>query len=278
MRRLAPHIRLLEPNHLPIKYSVTGLSDIGRTRKRNEDSLSLIPELGVAVVADGMGGHPGGDVASQIAAATAARLIGEAVEAGGKEEASPLDFLRTTMTDAVMAAHGEIRARGAEEPELEGMGTTITAMVVDPSSGSFVIGQVGDSRAYRFRDGALTQLTRDDTWVQERVEKGDISAEAARKHPFGHLLTQCLGLDDPPKPQILDDVVAEGDVFLLCTDGLVGMLEDPEMVQILEQHMSANGSLDSEEASASIQALLDAANEAGGHDNITAAIVRIGSD
>jgi serine/threonine protein phosphatase PrpC len=258
---------------VPNSPVITGLTDIGQIRKRNEDSISLRPEVGIAVVADGMGGHPGGDTASQIAADTVAALLEEARSA----QESPADFIasfRETMTAAVRAAHGAIRTRGIDEPELEGMGTTLTAMVVDPLSDQYVLGHVGDSRAYLFRDGTLSQITRDDTWVQDRIDKGDIPLEAARRHPFGHLLTQCLGLEDAPVPQILDGAVKVGDAYLLCSDGLVGMLEDSEMERMLSDHLSTNGEAPPDGASV-IEALLAAANKAGGHDNITAALVRI---
>jgi len=251
---------------------ITGLTDIGKLRKRNEDSLSLLPDLGVAVVADGMGGHPGGDVASRIAATTASTLLGTA-QADQAASTPVLEDLRTTMTDSVLAAHDEVRSYSASEPEMEGMGTTLTAMLVHADSDVYVIGHVGDSRAYLYRSGTLTQLTRDDTWVQDRVEKGDIRPEAARRHPFGHMLTQCIGLDDRPVPQILDGLVEGGDTFLLCSDGLVGMLEDSEIQEILGQYVrsSTNGGPDDAPA----QALIDAANAKGGHDNITAALIRI---
>jgi PPM family protein phosphatase len=182
------------------------------------------------------------------------------------------EHLRAGMTKAVMASHENIRARGSDEPELEGMGTTFTAVVVDAVSDTYVVGHVGDSRAYRFRDGKLEQLTRDDTWVQERVEKGDIAPEAVRKHPFGHLLTQCLGLADPPTPQIIHGRVEVGDLYLLCSDGLVGMLEDGEIESILSASGSEEGAT---ETGSRVQRLIDAANAEGGHDNITAALVRI---
>lgn len=234
----------------------------------------MLPELGVAVVADGMGGHPGGDVASRIAAETATRLLGAAQEE--QNRSTPvLDTLRAVMASSVLAAHDEIRARSESKPELEGMGTTITAMLVHAESGVYVIGHVGDSRAYLYRNGTLTQLTRDHTWVQDRVEKGDIRPEAARKHPFGHMLTQCLGLEDRPVPQILDGQVEEGDTYLLCSDGLVGMLEDSDMEKILAEHLTSNGTDGPIDAAALAQALIDAANAEGGHDNITVALVTI---
>jgi len=271
-----PDTRSFEPSHLP-SHSVTGLTDIGRSRKRNEDSLSLLPSVGVAVVADGMGGHPGGDVASRIAAETATRLL-EAAHEENPPTTAVEEHLRAAMAECVIAAHDEIRAHAAREPELEGMGTTLTAMIVHAETGMYVLGHVGDSRAYLYRNGVLKQLTRDHTWVQDRVEKGDIRPEAARKHPFGHMLTQCLGLEDRPVPQILDDHVKGGDAYLLCSDGLVGMLEDSELEAILADQLASNGPGGPVDPLATVQALLDAANAAGGHDNITAALVRIDSD
>lgn len=258
--------------HIP---SIVGLSDVGKTRTRNEDSLSLVPELGVAVVADGMGGHPGGDVASRIAATTTAKALREELAAGAAQHDDPVTRLSVAMRRSVLRAHQEIRAEGEREPELNGMGTTITALVVDPHADVYVLGHVGDSRAYRFREGKLRQLTRDDTWVQERVEAQILTAEQARRHPYAHLLTQCLGLDETPTPHILRGSVQAGDAFLLCTDGLVGMVEDEDLEQILVRELGENGR--GEAGEHALQALLDAANEAGGHDNITAVLLTIGA-
>jgi PPM family protein phosphatase len=250
---------------------VVGLTDVGQTRTRNEDSLSLIPSLGVAVVADGMGGHPGGNVASRIAAQTAAQVLQEELEGSSPDD--PPTRMGAAMTRSVFRAHEEIRAHGAKEPELDGMGTTITALAVDASSDAYVLGHVGDSRAYLFRDGKLTQLTRDDTWVQERVDLDQLTAEQARRHPFAHLLTQCLGLEETPEPHIMHGSVRIGDVYLLCSDGLVGMLEDAQLADILAEKLGANGTPGGGEPA--VQALLDAANAAGGYDNITAVLVTI---
>lgn len=257
---------------VPKPPSVVGLSDIGKARTRNEDSLYLLPELGVAVVADGMGGHPGGDIASRIAAEAAAQVLATAHTHAAAEDA-PIP-LREAMTRSIIAAHERVRSHGLEEPELNGMGTTLTALVVDIDSATYVLGHVGDSRAYLYRDGKLTQLTRDDTWVQERLDADQLTPEQARNHPFGHLLTQCVGLEEPPIPHITDGPVAEGDTYLLCTDGLVGMLDDGDLERILSEQARGNGFAGGAEAG--VQALLDAANAAGGYDNITAAIVRIG--
>lgn len=258
--------------------SVTGLSDIGRVRRRNEDSLSLVPDLGIAVVADGMGGHPGGDVASQIAADTTARLLSEAVAVN--EASGAGDFvapLLAAMERSMGRAHDDVREHGSADRELEGMGTTLTAMVVHPASGAFVIGHVGDSRAYRLRSGKLTQLTRDDTWIQEQVERGDIPADRAKRSPYAHLLTQCIGLEVAPTPQLLDGRAEPGDAFLLCTDGLVGMLDDGVMERLLDAGLRGEGVEGPQRWTAAVRGLLDAANEAGGQDNITAALVVYGA-
>lgn len=248
------------------------MTDVGKTRTRNEDSWSLVPGLGVAVVADGMGGHPGGDVASRIAAETAASVLREELEAEPRPGEQPPERLSTAMRRSVLAAHEGIRARGEREPELDGMGTTITALAVDPATDLFVLGNVGDSRAYRFRAGELTRLTRDDTWVQERIDAKQLTVEQARRHPFAHLLTQCLGLEDTPKPRITEGTVQVGDAYLLCTDGLVGMVDDAHLAEILSEKLGRNGSGAGEPT---LRALLDAANAAGGYDNITAVLVTI---
>jgi protein phosphatase len=254
---------------VPHKPSVFGLTDVGKTRTRNEDSWASASGHGVAVVADGMGGHPGGDVASRIAADTAVRILGEELgRADGPAEGRP-ERLGAAMHRSVLSAHEAIRARGEAEVELDGMGTTLTAIVVDPASDTFVLGNVGDSRGYRYRGGELTRLTKDDTWVQERIDARQLTPEQARRHPFAHLLTQCLGLEDAPKPRITHGSVEPGDVYLLCTDGLIGMIEESELTRLLEAGRRANAFEET------LRTLIAAANDAGGFDNITAVLVTI---
>ncbi|MGE0158428.1 MAG: PP2C family serine/threonine-protein phosphatase [Gemmatimonadales bacterium] len=257
---------------MPLQPLVFGLTDVGKTRTRNEDSWSCIAPRGIAVVADGMGGHPGGDVASRIAAETAVRILGEELGAADRPGVGRADRLGSAMSQSVLAAHEAIRTRGQAEPELDGMGTTLTAIAVDAESGLFVLGNVGDSRGYRFRSGELTRLTKDDTWVQERIDARQLTPEQARRHPFAHLLTQCLGLEDAPKPRILQGSIEPGDAYLLCTDGLVGMIEETRLAQILVDTLSASSGVDPEKA---LRLLIDAANDAGGFDNITAVLVTV---
>ena len=177
------------------------------------------------------------------------------------------------MAESAMRAHTAIRSKGAGDSELEGMGTTLTALAVDAERGVFAICNVGDSRAYRFSHGELVQLTRDDTWVQQRVDAADLTPEQARRHPFGHMLTQCVGLATPPKPHTVTGRVSSGDIFLLCTDGLTGMLLDEEISRTLtdtleEDHVAGPGEV-------MLERLVANANEAGGHDNVTVALVLV---
>lgn len=262
---------------MPNSIAIAGRSDIGQIRRRNEDSFAVLPGLGVAVVADGMGGHPGGDVASRIAADACSRFLGDAVEAGSSGDGF-VERFHHVMVRAIGQAHEQIREQGEVEPHLEGMGTTLTAMVVHPESRAWIIGHVGDSRVYRFRQGSLVQLTRDDTWIQERIDQGEMQPETARLSPYAHLLTQCVGLEDVPTPQLLDGAGEPGDLYLLCTDGLVGMLDDGRIADILGDDGATEDAGASHRGSEEgrLEALVEAANRAGGHDNITAALVRIG--
>lgn len=240
---------------------------MGRVRTRNEDSFRVLPADTLAVVADGMGGHPGGDVASRIAAEAASESLrahrgGE----GASPDANLEGELGETMARCVLDAHRAVRREGSERPELEGMGTTLTALLVDAPAGRWAVGHAGDSRAYLLRARRLEQLTRDDTWVQAQVEAGRITAEEARHHPASHVLRQCLGLADPPEPRRYGGELRTGDRFLLCSDGLTDMLADDEILRLLQERD------DPEEAAG---ALVEAALERGGVDNVTVVVTRI---
>ena len=269
-RRLSLNIQ-----KLIVTYRVTlaGVSDIGQVRKRNEDSLRMAPDLGIAVLADGMGGHPGGDIASSVAATTAAAILERHVQVAS---ASTTDAdkvaasLGGAMARSAMAAHEAVRAEAERRPELAGMGTTLTALVVDGRTGAFAVGNVGDSRAYRLRGGQLSPLTRDDTWVQTQVDAARLTPEQARRHPFGHVLTQCIGLDEEPQAHVLTGVVEHGDVYLLCSDGLVGMMEDAHIADVLRTRLLEDGGTET-----AVVALVEGANAAGGYDNVTVVVARV---
>lgn len=244
-----------------------GLSDVGRVRTRNEDALALEPDRGLAVVADGMGGHPAGDVASRIAADTAVERLSDLLATDGEWD----DGRGERMREAVHAANDRVLREAETHPEQRGMGTTLTVLFVDPRAGRFLVGHVGDSRAYVYRDGALEQITRDHTWVQERVEAGDLPPEVARTHPMGHMLTQALGTQPDVDVQVTDGDAPPGSLFLVCSDGLVGMLADHEVEAILRDEEPA----DAEALERTAERLVADANGEGGTDNITVALLRV---
>lgn len=244
-----------------------GGTDRGRKRARNEDSFVVQPEHGIAVVADGMGGHPGGDVASRIAA----RACAEALLDLRPSANATLEDRERAMRTSVLRAHEAVLAQSQEEPSLAGMGTTTTCIALDAVTKRYTIGNVGDSRTYLRRHGELEQLTRDDTWLQERIEAGQTRREDAAGHPEGHLLTQCLGLAQTPTPRVVDGQARQRDVFLLCSDGLMACLSDAEIDALLER--SLDGTVSGAERT--VEALIGAANAAGGFDNITVALLLV---
>lgn len=238
-----------------MSFTFAGHTDVGRARAQNEDALLQQPLRGLVGVADGMGGHAAGDVASRIAV----DVLDDRTRDLGPDP-------RAALEDAVYAAHEAILRAARADPELQGMGTTLTALRVHEGEGCVIV-HVGDSRAYRWRDDTLEQLTRDQTWVQEQVEAGVLSAERAHKHPFSSILTCALGVEDEElEVQVLEPGCEPGDTFLLCSDGLNAAVRDAEILEILQAH--------ADDLDAAAHALVEAANAAGGPDNITVALVR----
>ncbi|HWD47836.1 MAG TPA: Stp1/IreP family PP2C-type Ser/Thr phosphatase [Actinomycetota bacterium] len=231
-------------------------SDVGRARSGNEDSYFC--GRTVFAVADGLGGHQGGEVASAAAVAPLAAL-------DGRELATPTEAAEA-LAAAVQEANSAILDRAAGDPSLWGMGTTMTAAAVT-ADGHLQLAHVGDSRAYLLRDGALEQLTTDHTVVAELVRRGRLTPELAAIHPERSILTRAVGLDpripvDTPDPVEL----RPGDHYLLCSDGLTEAVPDPAIAELL----SAN-----EDGDTACRSLVDAANDAGGPDNITVVLVRV---
>ncbi len=226
-------------------------TDTGRQRNANEDSYFARPPI--FVVADGMGGAQAGEVASKTAAEAFDRDL---------PEGSPERVLRET----IEAANREINERAKADPSLTGMGTTITAVIVNAQSEEVAIGHVGDSRAYRLRGGKLERLTRDHSLVEEMRRKGQITDAQAEDHPQRSIITRALG----PEPEVEVDLqtvpAAPGDVFLLCSDGLTTMIGEAEIGRQLAGATSMT---------AAVRALVDEANRAGGRDNITALAFRL---
>ena len=236
-----------------------GLTDVGRVRSRNEDAYVLMEDEHLAVVADGMGGHGNGDVASRIAVEAVQERYSGARGRDGDEFA-----VAERLQNAFNHAHARIRAAGEEDNSLKGMGTTLIAAVVEDQSA--VIGHVGDSRAYALRGSTLTPLTEDHSWVREQIAAGHLSADEAREHPYKSVVTRALGGDHEVKVDLRRVRLQEGDILLLCSDGLTTMMTDEEIAEILRR----GGSLD--EMS---KRLVDSANNLGGADNITVVMMAV---
>jgi protein phosphatase len=234
-----------------MKIEVGSATDIGRVRERNEDSMLVDPPLDV--VADGMGGHRGGQVASQVALEAMEEL--ETGDGG-------------SLAEHVRRANRAVWDRSVEDERLSGMGTTLTAARID--GGSALIAHVGDSRAYLLRDGSLRQLTTDHTLVARMVRSGEITEAEAEVHPHKNVLTRALGTDE--QVEVDEDSIAlvDGDRLLLCSDGLTGMVTEDQIQAILET---------SEQPQQAADRLVKAANRAGGIDNITVVVLdAIGED
>jgi protein phosphatase len=206
-----------------------------------------------------MGGHAAGEVASEMAVRYVARELGSL---RGLADDQVADRMRT----AIRAANGAIFQRTLTEHDKRGMGTTVTALVLFETR--FLIGQVGDSRAYLYRDGKLIQLTKDHSYVQEQVDAGYLTPEQARSHPYSNVITRCVGANSDVMPDIYLGTVKPDDLFLLASDGLTGMLEDPELAAFFAGDRMPQERVDS---------LITEANRHGGLDNITAIIIRIDS-
>ena len=234
-----------------------GRTDVGVIRSGNEDSYLMVPDRGIFVVADGMGGHAAGEVASDMAVHYVAREL-DSLRGLSDEQVAE------RMRGAIRTANGAIFQRTLTEHDKRGMGTTVTALTLFESR--FLIGQVGDSRAYLLRDNKLSQLTKDHSYVQEQVDAGYLTPEQARSHPYSNVITRCVGANSDVMPDIYVGSVRPRDVFLLASDGLTGMLEDYQLAELLSPERMPEDEVD---------ALIGEANRHGGLDNITAVIVRI---
>jgi len=235
--------------------SAAAITDVGRRRRSNEDCYAVEPELGLYLVADGMGGHKAGQVASELAAQSA-------VAAMGVLEGSSVS-LTERLRASVNAANREIFAHARARPELSGMGTTLVAVLA--GEGRVALAHVGDSRAYLIRGDRIRQLTDDHSVVGDLVRRSEISEEDARSHPHRHVLTRALGVRSQVESDLAELTTAVGDTFVLCSDGLTGLVLDREIGQIV----CSAPSLDE-----ACRRLVSLANDRGGEDNITVVLVR----
>jgi protein phosphatase len=243
----------------------TGLTDRGRIRTSNQDAFSLDNALGIWIVADGMGGHTGGHVASAVAVTTVLQSLGEFLHQWNNQGTFS-EFADGAFAQAIEAGRNEIQLRVTEDPALTGMGTTIVAAWLDLNPiPSMAIAHVGDSRAYLVRDNRLIPLTKDHSLVQQLIAEGHITVEDSLTHPKRNVLVKALGPGYPSTPEVTHHPLQSDDVILLCTDGLTKLISEADILSIIvESHRSP------EEC---CQRLIGQANAAGGTDNTTVLLI-----
>ncbi len=243
-----------------------GLTHVGRQRQHNEDSFLVADEAKLFLVADGMGGHAAGEIASRIAVDSINEFIVHTKEDDGTwPHAYDEQFGRATnrLMAALRLANTRVLEAMRKDARLRGMGTTVVACMADDTTVS--VAHVGDSRAYMIRDGQLSRITNDHSWVFEQVQAGMLTEAEAEKHPLRNVITRALGGALSVTPDASEVESQAGDVYLLCSDGLTGMVPEEEILRIVDEQA------DLEKA---CQKLIDIANERGGLDNVTAILVK----
>ena len=254
-----------------VRINAAGLSDVGKVREANEDRFCILtgpdiqrPAQALLVVADGMGGHVGGQVASEIAALEVQREFEVCRDSTRTWPNSTMEYLGRTVEDA----NSKILDHAVEHPELSGMGSTLTALAV--AEGEFLVAHVGDSRAYLVessREGSkICQLTKDHSWVAEQVELGLLTPAEAREHPRRSMITRALGLDRRVKVDISSVPLPRKSAILICSDGLYDLVEDHEMAKIVASARTPEQAC---------RKLVKMANDRGGHDNITVIVAAV---
>lgn len=243
-----------------MRFICAARTDVGVVRSGNEDNYLMLADRGVFIVADGMGGHAAGEVASEMAV----QIIGNEL-AGLKslDDGASGD----KVMDALKKANRNIHDRTITEVDKQGMGTTASVLLV--ANTKYLIGQVGDSRVYLLRDGSLKQLTKDHSYVQEQVDAGFLTPEQARYHPYSNVITRCVGASPEVQPDVYQGEVKIGDLFLVASDGLTGMVDDRRLHTLLMSRA---------EPERKVHSLIAEANGRGGLDNITAIVVQVAPD
>ncbi|MCX5723554.1 MAG: protein phosphatase 2C domain-containing protein [Nitrospirae bacterium] len=246
----------------PRPWTSVGRTETGHVRTSNQDALALLDDCDVWIVADGMSSRPAGDLAAQTAVASATERARARASRLREHQLAAADFV----ADLAISANQRLHDLMLAEPTLQGMGTTFVALAMTPAPMPVAhIAHVGDSRAYRYRAGQLTQLTRDHTLVETLVQRGLINTATALTHPERHILTNSLGMGLEMKPELTSTAVTPNDLILLCSDGLTKMLENAAIASILSR---ANG-----DPHKACHDLVDQALSRGGEDNVTVIVV-----
>ncbi len=239
----------------------SGNTDIGRKRKSNQDSFVLASDLRLFVVADGMGGHNGGDIASQMAVKVIPEFFKKSKELNQEQ----------LLSSSIKEANRQIKKYASTHPDLVGMGTTIVSLYFKGQN--LYVGNVGDSRAYLFSNNKIYQLSKDHSLVQEKLNYGVYNREQAAGDPQKNVLVRTVGFDDEIQVDIFTYKVIRNDIFLICSDGLHGKVSDEDILFILNQEIPDPSKATKDSADRTITKLIQLANDNGGQDNITAIIV-----
>jgi len=249
------------------KVELAGLSDVGMHRTHNEDTIGSDPQLGLAVLADGMGGYKAGEVASAIAVNLVIEEVRQGVHRIGRSEVDDATGLyRETLLlkEAIDKANRTIHQTAKSQPQCKGMGTTLVSVLFYDDR--MTVGHVGDSRLYRMRGDVFEQITVDHSLLQELVDKGFYTPDQARESLNKNLVTRAVGIEEEVKPDLQEEPVEPGDTFLLCSDGLSDLVTDGEMHSTLKEYGH------NLEEAASV--LVRMANENGGKDNVSVILAR----
>ena len=250
------------------KLANVALTDVGRVRDHNEDDIGSDPDIGIWVLADGMGGYNAGEVASGIAVKTIIDLVTEACKREDRNDVEPeTGFMRQTIVlrDAIMRANKIINQTAQSQPQCEGMGTTLVACLFYDNRVS--VAHVGDSRLYRMRDGRFEQITLDHSLLQELVDRGFYSQEEAQRSTNRNYVTRALGVEPQVDVEIQEIDAQKGDFLLMCSDGLPDMVED-EDIHLTINTFSSNIQTIGEQ-------LIKLANDNGGRDNVSVVLIRV---
>lgn len=251
-----------------MKISYKAISDVGRKRTANEDTYSADGDLNLFIVADGMGGHAAGEVASKVAVESIQDFI--RYTSNDKEITWPYEFDESLsmagnrLKSAIQIAHAKVLEVTAQKKEFQGMATTVVSLLMDNAKAQ--VAHVGDSRAYLIRGDKLIQLTSDHSWVNEQLRTGAITSQQARNHPYRNIVTRALGGPNPVDVDVSEEPMQDGDIILLCSDGLNTMLSDEQILETVRN--------DKDDLDKACQALISLANENGGEDNVTAILVK----
>lgn len=254
---------------MALKIQYAGDTDVGEKRDHNEDTLCLAPEQNLYMVADGMGGHASGEVASQMAVDTIKEFFEETAE--DEELTWPyrmdddLGYEENRLRAGIKLANLRIHEQASQNSEQRGMGTTIVSVLF--SGETTYLGHVGDSRIYRFRDDELEQVTRDHSLLNDYIEMKDLSEEEIEEFPHKNVIVRALGMKETVEVDINTELPEHGDTYLLCSDGLNAMISDEKIENIMVDHQ--------DDLETCCDRLIDAANDGGGEDNVTVTLVKV---